>query len=756
MSSSRNAPCPCGSGRKYKHCHGADATRPRRAGSADRQPSLERARNLHQAGYLPEAEALYREILERSPRNADAMNMFGILCAQRGDQNSALEWIGKAIAVDSRNAAYRFNFGKALLQLRRPREACEALERSVSLDPGNADAYNELGLARAETGSFEAAEKAFRRALSLQPRHWEAHNNLGLLLHRLGRGEEAILSLRRALELEPRSAESLRNLGLVLRAQGRAGEAVEACRAAADLNPGDPATLTNLGNALGDLSRDEEAIGCFRDAVAAAPEYADAHYNWGSLCLRSGRFREAADRFRAALAIDPRLAEAESGLASSLHDLGEVEGAIAACRRALQLRPEDTNTHSQLLFSLLHSSEVGLRQVFDEHREWSRRHVAGYSSHLGRHANSREPERRLRIGYVSGDFRHHSVAQFFEPVLASHDRAGFEIFCYYNLSRADQTTERLRRSAGQWREIASLGDDAVADRVRADRIDILVDLSGHTKFNRLPVFARKPAPVQATWLGYLNTTGLSAIDYRITDGRASPEGLLDEFHTERIIRLPDSQWCYQAPSDCPDVMIPPAIREGKPVTFGAFSSLAKIGPRVIALWCALLERLPGARLLVMGLGLESMRDEYLSRFASRGAAAQRVDLRGFQSFHDYLAAHGAVDAMLDTFPYTGGTTTCHALWMGVPVISLAGDSGPSRGGASVLGTIGLDELLAHTPEQYLDKACSLANDPERLAELRAGMRGRMSVSPLMDSARFTRNLEDAYRSMWRQWCKERT
>lgn len=753
MSSSRNAPCPCGSGRKYKHCHGADAAPS--PGSKSAEPLLDQARNLHQRGYLPEAEMLYRGVIERSPRNADAMNLFGILQAQRGDQASALEWIGKAISVDSQNAAYRFNFGKTLLQFKRAREACEALERAVSLDPDYADAYNELGLARAEAGSREAAEKAFRKALALQPGYWEAHNNLGLLLHRLARSEEAAESLRRARELEPRSAEPLRNLGLVLRAQGRAGEAVKAYRAALDLNPGDPATLTNLGNALSDLSRNEEAIGCFRDAVAAAPGYADAYYNWGSLYVRLGQPREAADKFRAALAIDPRLAEAESGLASALHDLGWVEEAIEACRRALQLRPEDADTHSQLLFSLLHSSEASRRQVFDEHREWARRHAARYSSNPAGHGNLREPERRLRIGYVSGDFRHHSVAQFFEPVLAAHDRGGFEILCYDNLSHADETTERLRRSADRWCEIASLGDDTVADRVRADRIDILVDLSGHTKFNRLLVFARKPAPVQASWLGYLNTTGLDAIDYRITDGRASPEGLLDEFHSERLVRLPDSLWCYRAPPDCPDVSIPPAIREGKPVTFGTFSSLAKIGPRVIALWCALLERLPGTRLLVMGLGLESMRDEYLSRFSSAGIAPQRVELRGFQSFRDYLATHGAVDAILDTFPYTGGTTTCHALWMGVPVLSLVGDSAPSRGGASVLGTIGLDELLADTTEQYLDRACSLANNRERLASLRAGMRARMSASPLMDSARFTRHLEYAYRSMWRKWCQER-
>lgn len=370
------------------------------------------------------------------------------------------------------------------------------------------------------------------------------------------------------------------------------------------------------------------------------------------------------------------------------------------------------------------------------------------------HGNSPEPERRLRIGYVSGDFRHHSVAQFFEPVLARHDRGGFEIFCYYNLFRVDDTTERLRRRADCWREITSLSDEAVADLVGRDGIDILVDLSGHTKYNRLLAFARKPAPVQAAWLGYLNTTGLDAIDYRITDRHASPEGLLDAFHSERLLRLPDSQWCYRPPLDCPEVTDPPTMHGG-PVTFGAFSGLAKIGPQVVALWCRLLERLPDARLLVAGLGLGSIRDEYLSRFASRGVAPERVDLREFQSFWDYLAMHEAADVMLDTFPYTGGTTTCHALWMGVPVVTLVGDSAPSRGGASLLKAVGLDELVVDTPLQYLDTASSLAGDPERLATLRSGMRARMLASPLMDASRFTHHLEQAYRAMWRRWCETR-
>lgn len=697
---------------------------------------------------------LYREILDRFPGNADAMNMFGILRAQRGDQLSALEWIGRAIAIDSRNAAYRFNLGKALLQLRRAGEACETLEHAISLDPDYADAYNELGLARAEAGSFDAAEKAFRRALSLQPRYWEAHNNLGLLLHRLGRGEEAALSLRKALELEPRSSAALKNLGLVLRAQGRAGEAVEAYRAALDLSPGDPTILTNLGNALGDLSLKEEAIGCFRDAVAAAPEYADAYYNWGSLCVRLGQLREAADKFRAALAIDPHLAEAESGLAWALRDLGRTEEAVEACRRALQLRPEDADTHSQLLFSLLHLSAVDPRQVFDEHRDWERRHAARYSLNVAMHGNLREPQRRLRVGYVSGDFRRHSVAQFFEPVLARHDRGGFEIFCYYNLDFVDATTQRLRRHADRWRDISSLGDDEVADLVLSDGVDILVDLSGHTKNNRLLVFARKPAPVQITWLGYPNTTGLASLDYRISDAIADPPGA-ESLASETLLHLPCGFLCYQPPSEAPAVEASPASTAGY-VTFGSFNSLAKVNAEVIGLWQRILAAVPRSRLLVKA---QSIVDPYsrvacVERLVAQGIPPDSLDCAlGTGTLAEHLAAYHKVDIALDPFPYNGTTTTCEALWMGVPVVTLAGNHHAGRVGASLLTRVGMEDMIARTPDDYLDTAIALARDPARLSALRAGMRDRLAASPLMDAFKFTRSLEHAYRSVWRHWCE---
>ena len=692
------------------------------------------------------------EALERSPRNADAMNLLGVLRAQRGDQASALEWLGRAVAIDPQNASYRLNFGKVLLQLKRVREACESLERAIALDPRKADAHNELGLARAEAGLPEAAEAAFRKALSLRPDYWEAHNNLGVFLQRAGRAEEAVASLRKTLELEPRSPEVLTNLGMALRAWGLAEEAVRSYRDSLALRPGDPGTLINLGNALADLSRNEEAIDCFRAVLASAPNHAVAHYNWGSVQSLCGRPGDAAKRFRAALAAEPRFAEAECGLASALRDAGDIQESIAACRRALELDPGHVDVHSQLLFSLLHSSSVTPLQVFDEHREWARRHAASVSPISPGHSNPRVPERRLRIGYVSGDFRRHSVAQFFEPVLDRHDRAGFEIFCYYNAPQADATTERLRRRADGWRDIAPLGDDAAAERICADRIDVLVDLSGHTRFSRLLMFARRPVPVQMTWLGYAETTGLTAIGYRITDEIADPP---ESLASETLLRLPQGFLSYRPPVEAPPVEAPPSTGGGY-VTFGSFSNLGKLGPDVIELWGRILAAVPGSRLLVKALSLADPETKAFTeqRLLAHGVAPGRFDCApGTSGLAEHLAAYHRVDIALDPFPYNGTTTTCEALWMGVPVVTLAGTRHAGRVGASLLARLGMEDMIADSPETYMDKAVALARDPARLAALRAGMRDRIAASPLMDAGRFTRDLEQAYRWAWRRWCE---
>ena len=628
-------------------------------------------------------------------------------------------------------------------------EAEHIYRRVLKFDPANADALHLLGILASQHGNTTLAVELIAKAIGVQPDNPGFLNNFGNALKDAGRHAEAEQSYRRALALKPDYAEAHANLAILLHALRRPREAEQGFRRALELKPDYPEAHNSLGAALHELGRPEEAEQHFRRALELRPGYVEAQNNLGEALRSQRRLTEAAQCFRDAVARKPGLAIAYNNLANVLRSLGLLEEAGQNYRRALALEPDNAATHSNLVFLLNYIPGLDAAAIFAEHRAFARRFCA--TAKPVPHGNIPKPGRKLRIGYVSGDLRDHPVAFFLEPVLARHDRKKFEIYCYYNFARADAATERLRSLADHWRDVIALDDAALANRVREDAIDILVDLAGHTGHSRLLAFGRKPAPVQASWLGYLNTTGLEAIDYRITDAHASPEGPLDALHTEKLVRLPDSQWCYRPPAECPEVAPPPCVASGR-VTFASFTNPAKIGRTTIELWARLLERLPGSRLLVVGATLISIPDEYLERFTRAGIAPGRLQVLGAKPFLEYLALHGAADIVLDTFPYSGGTTTCHALWMGVPVVTLAGETAASRGGASLLHAVGLGQLVAQTPEQYLDIAAALAADPKRLAALRAGMRRRMSASPLMDEERFTRNLEKAYRKMWRTWC----
>jgi protein O-GlcNAc transferase len=504
----------------------------------------------------------------------------------------------------------------------------------------------------------------------------------------------------------------------------------------------------NHGLALLRLGRLDEAEQCLAAAVRLEPDFAPAHNNRGIALADLGRWSEAEDSYRQALALDPGYAFALNNLGNLLQAHGRFAEAERSYRQALDL----PRAYSNLLFMLNYMPERGAADIHAEHVRFGQR-FAG-AAERPPHPNPPQPDRPLRVGYVSADLRQHSVGYFIEPVLANHDRRQFTVYCYYNHAHADGFTARLKAATDQWREVPALNDDALADQVRRDGIDILVDLSGHSAQNRLLAFARKPAPVQVTWLGYLNTTGLGAMDYRVTDPRASPEGMFESFHTERLVRLPDSQWCYQPPADCPEVAPSPCGRAGQ-VTFAAFANPAKFSEPLLKLWAHLLERVPNSRLLVVPATFRSIPADYATRFVRAGIPPARMELRASLPAREYFAMHGTVDLILDTHPYSGGTTTCHAFWMGVPVVTLAGNTASSRGGASLLHAVGLGELIAETPEQYVDIAAMLAADRERLARLRAALRERMRASPLMDGRRFALNLERAYRGMWQAWCESR-
>ena len=471
----------------------------------------------------------------------------------------------------------------------------------------------------------------------------------------------------------------------------------------------------------------------------------------GCSLLEKRRFSDAIACYRRAVAIRPEYAEAHSNLGMVLRDAGRIDEAIAAHRQALALKPDSAEIHSSLLFTLHFQPHSDPPGIYEEHRQFDRQHAAV----LPRLESPAPPAvampRRLRVGYLSPDLRDHVVAVFFQGLLIAHGRAEVEVFCYADVPHPDAVTVRLRAHSEHWVDVAAMSDEQIARQIAGDRIDILVDLAGHTARNRLLVFARKPAPVQVAYLGYPCTTGLSAMDYRMTDSLADPPGRADELSAEHLVRLDPCAWCYAAPANAPLVAAPSA--DERAVTFGTFNALAKVNEEVLSTWAEILQRTPRSRLLMksMQLGDDENCKRILHAFANRGIDPARIDLLPYiDDPMAQLAAYHRLDVALDTFPYAGTTTTCEALWMGVPVVTLAGPAHAGRVGVSLLSNVGLPELIAPTGQEYVQIAVDLANDLPRRSELRASLRERMRNSALMNSHRLARAVESAYRAMWKQ------
>lgn len=511
----------------------------------------------------------------------------------------------------------------------------------------------------------------------------------------------------------------------------------------------------NLLGAVAAAAENHKLAVChFERAIALQPANAEYLSNCGEAFRRDGRVDDAIEYCRAALAVDAQHAGTYYNLALALFAVGEVEQAYAAYRNALAIRPDARVTRSGLLFLLCHHSGIDAATVLAEHRRWNELHARPLAPKSTSRALDTKLDRKLRIGYVSADFRRHALAYFMEPLLANHDRDCFDVFCYNNSSKADEVTERLRGYASQWRDIAELSDEAAARLVAQDGIDILVDLSGHTAGNRLLMFARKPAPVQVSYIGYLNTTGLQTMDCRVSDSYADPPGVSDALHTEKLLRMPHSQWCYRPPADIPDINPLPASQRGV-VTFGSVHKFTKINRKVIELWAHMLARQADSELLIAGVPVGETGRRLREQFAAYGVSADRLRLVGKLTFDDYWRLYHQIDIGLDAFPYNGATTTCESLWMGVPIVTLAGHYAAARSGVSLLTSVGLPDLIAESPGQFVETATSLGRDPYRLAGLRASLRDRMMQSPLMDEPSFTRAFEAVLRSAFRPASSER-
>ncbi len=689
-------------------------------GSESIDSKLKASVSAHQAGRLTEAKRLYAEVLSREPKNVTALNLLGVIKHQEGDARQATELIEKALILKPDYAEAHYNLGIVLIDQSRLEEAVAAYRKALTLKPDYAEAHYNLGVALKEQDKPEESAAAYRKALILKPDYAEAHYNLGVVLIDQGRLEAAVAACQKALELKPNLAEAHNNLGVALMSQGQLEEAVAAYQKALELKPDYAVAHSNLGTVLRNQGRLEEAVTVCQKALTLNPDFAEAHYNLGIVLKSQGRLEEA----------------------------------VAAYQKALELRPDYAVAHSNLIFILNYDARFSQKDIFAQSRCWDKTHAAPHSGQERTHANNRDPDRRLRVGYLSPDFREHSVSHFVGPLIAGHDRRSFEVFGYAEVVKPDETTTRFRDLADGWRSTVGMRDSAVAERIREDAIDILVDLAGHTANNRLLVFAERPAPVQVTWLGYSNTTGLSAMDYRMTDEIADPEGTADALHSETLVRLPNGFLCFAPAADAPEIAESPALASGH-VTFGSFNALSKVTPEVVEMWAGVLERVPRSRLLMKSRQLadEGTRNRYLDMFVALGIDAGRVELCPWiASKSGHLGAYGRVDIALDPFPYNGTTTTCEALWMGVPVITLRGDRHSGRVGASILTGIALTELIAETKDTYIETAVGLANAPDQLSVLREDLRNRMQGSPLCDSGAFARHVEAAYREMWRRWC----
>jgi len=651
---------------------------------------LQEAIRLHESGDLAAAEARYRAILRANPRDPDATHLLGLISHQRGDHAAAVAQIGAAIALRADKAIYHCNLGNALAAQGLPMPAIASYRAALRLDPCHFLSHYNLGAALAQSGEFGEAVDAFRRAAAARP-----------------------------------SAES----GYAL---------ANALIAAADRDPSRKDHYEEAANTLRPILQETADPAAARTALA--------------YCLQQmNRWTEAAGHYEAVLAVQADSAQAHNNLANCYNQLGRITDAVFHYRETYRLAPDFPEALASVIACLNYDPSCTPELSLVEHRNWAKRVAAPHYPKQAHHANDRDPERRLHIGYVSPDFRRHPVSAIFTPILAAHDPAQTEVTCYYSYAGEDVVTRRIKSLAGRWRAVANVDDAALCEQIRADRIDILVDLAGHTAFSRLLAFARKPAPVQVSWLGYFNTTGLATMDYFLSDPWSSPPGQ-ESLYVERLLRLPHTRFCYEPPGYMPEVSPLPRETAGH-ITFGSLNNLAKLNEPVLALWSQALQAVPGSKLLLQSAALDDGANvqRLRERCARLGMAPERLDLRGFSPIEQSPAAYAEIDIALDPFPFCGGMTSLEALWLGVPVITLAGATIAGRQSTSMLANLGLTELIASDARQYVDKARELALDPRRLAALRAGLRPRFAASPLMDYAGFARALEAAYRRMWRDW-----
>jgi predicted O-linked N-acetylglucosamine transferase (SPINDLY family) len=758
------------------------------ADSASAQPGeteIAGLRSLLAARRYADAGARAREVIRNWPRHPAAWQVLVMALGAENRYSEAIPVLRSMLEHWPGDHETWVNLGNSLRKVKQPEEALKSYATAVQFGANSVPLRCALGDLLIEAGDHAAAEPHFREALALDAASFAAQGGLGNALLGLGRAAEAEACMRRAIALRPNAFQGYMGLASALRIQNHLLEAEEAGRRALALQANSPETHTCLGAILHDQGRHEEAIKCYRRALDINPSYFPAHNNLGSALVAVGSTGDAVVSFRKAIEIAPGNSDGHNNLGKALLVLGLPEDAAISCRRALEIRPDFANAHanlgtilfhlgdhpgaqaslrraiefdpdlhsarSNLLFVLSHEENMEAATLFAEHRAYGKRVEGSLGPAQPIHANSRDPDRELRIGFVSGDFRSHAVAYFIEPLLEELAQTrGLALHAYSNHPAQDDVTKRLQKLFVGWNQVSGIPDATLEARIRADKIDILVDLSGHTGESRLLTFARKPAPLQVSCIGYPGTSGLATMDYYLADKFFLPLDSFASQFTEKIVHLP-TYATFRPLSTAPPVNPLPALGNGY-VTFASFNRQNKITPSVIRHWSALLHAVPRSRMLVAALFSKSSAEPLRDAFGREGIAPDRLAFRTLCGLQEYLELHHQVDVCLDTLAYTGGTTILHALWMGVPTLTVADNLPPRRLGAVIARHAGLGTFVARNSAEFVTKGARLAGDLTRLARIRSDLRHRFASSPMGNARAVAAGFERAFRVMWKRWC----
>ena len=712
---------------------------------------VKKAAVLHGAGKFSEAIALYDEVLAAFPDNWELLHLKGVAMAQSGNLDQGIEFLRAAAKLNEKSFDIFNNLGSLLFQSGRLGEADHALRHAIKILPTHATAHNNLGEVLEQSGRLEEALAAYQTAAKLEPSNSAIHCNIGIIFQRLECFEDSCTALHRAVELDPSSPKARNNLGNAMRGIGDLEGAATELRRAIDLNPDYANAHQNLGSVLTELMKINEAITSFKQALTLAPNHPQALVNLAAALNLKECLEESEIFARQAIAIAPDLAEAHNNLGVSLRGQGKYNEAEACYKKVVELDPNHATGHSNLIFALDFNSAYSVKDHQEERARWRKIHTEALAANIKPNKNDPDPDRVLRIGYVSADFRRHSAANCFGPMLLSFDRTQFAVYCYSSNLEQDEITEMFRSAATVWRECRRMTDAQLAEKIQEDKIDILIDLSGHSAGNRMLAFARKPAPVQATAWGHGCGTGLTTIDYFLTDPIIVPDAE-KTLYAETIRYLP-SHIHYMPPKAAPEITNAPHL-ENDFITFGSFNRLEKISDDSLKLWSRILREIDDAHLVIKSQTLDrvGVKSDFEHRLEDAALPTNRITLLGSDPHHRHLAKHGLVDIMLDPFPHGGGISTSDALWMGVPIITLAGNTVPGRLTASILNAIGLPELEANSQDQYVEIASQLGRNSDLIVTLRHSMRDRVKLSPVGDPNQYVCAVETLYREFWREWC----